>query len=128
MSISSIRNKFLWFINGNRLAVVEKNTDSLGQQGEYISPSESGRTIRIEYISRPLPFDEDLSKSSELPDQFHEALGFKVIAELYRLPGDNFNLQLAQYYDGLYEQQIREGKKYSSRHKISGGYIKPYDY
>ena len=128
MTIESIRNKYFWFINGNRIGIVEKSTDSLDQQGEYISPKESGKTIRLEYTSRPIPFDENLEKASELPDQFHEALGFKVIAELYRLPGDNFNLQLAQYYDGLYEQQIREGKKYTSRHKVSGGYIKPVEY
>jgi len=127
-SIKDIVNKYFWFVNGNRIGIVERNEHPVDSQDTFISPTTSGKTIRLEYTSRPIPFDEDLTKSSEIPDQFHEALGFKVIAELYRLPGDTFNLQLAQYYDQLYMAAIREGKKYASKHKVSGGYIKPVDY
>ena len=128
VNINETIDKFFWFVNGNRIGIVEKNESNVDGTDKYISPSTSGDTLRLEYTSRPIPFDSDLTKSSELPDQFHEALGFKVIAELYRLPGDGFNLQLAQYYDALYAEQVREGKKYASRNKVSGGYIKPVDY
>ena len=126
-SISEIVEKYFWFINGNRIGIVEKNENRVGEE-KYISPSTSGKTIRLEYTSRPIPFSTDLSKSSELPDQFHEALGYKVIAELYRLPGDGLNLQMAQYYDQLYMEQVREGKKFASRNKVTGGYIRPVSY
>lgn len=127
-SINETIDKFFWFVNGNRIGIVEKNENSIDGSDQYISPSKGGESLRIEYTSRPVPFDSDLTKSSEIPDQFHEALGYKVIAELYRLPGDGFNLQLAQYYDELYMLQIREGKKFASRNKVSGGYIKPVSY
>ena len=128
MSISSIKNKYFWFINAHRIGIVEKSENNLTGEGEFISPSSSGDKLRVEYVSRAVPFDTDLSKSSELPDQFHEALAFKVIAELYRLPGETLNLQLSQYYDQLYEMQVREGKKYKSKHRVSGGFIKPFSY
>lgn len=127
-NINDTIDKFFWFVNGNRIGIVQKNTNNLSGEDQYISPKIGGEKLRLEYTSRPIPFSDDLTKSSELPDQFHEALSFKVIAELYRLPGDGFNLQLAQYYDQLYMVQIREGKKYASRNKVSGGYIKPVSY
>ena len=127
-SINETVDKFFWFVNGNRIGIVEKSENSIDGTDKYISPTKSGQKLRLEYTSRPIPFDTDISKSSEIPDQFHEALAFKVIAELYRLPGESLNLQLAQYYDQLYLAQVREGKKYSSRNKVSGGYIKPVSY
>ena len=127
-NINETIDKFFWFVNGNRIGIVEKNENSIDGSDQYISPSKGGESLRIEYTSRPVPFDTDLTKSSEIPDQFHEALGYKVIAELYRLPGDGFNLQLAQYYDELYMLQIREGKKFASRNKVSVGYIKSVSY
>ena len=97
---TEIYDKYFWFVNGNRLGIIEKNHNSDINE-EYTSPSTTGSKIRIEYISRAVAFDTDLSKESELPDQFHEALVYKVIAELYRLPGESFNLQLSEYYEAL---------------------------
>ena len=127
-NINETIDKFFWFVNGNRIGIVEKNENNLDGTDKYISPSAGGQKLRLEYTSRPIPFDADITKSSELPDQFHEALAYKVIAELYRLPGESLNLQLAQYYDQLYMLEVREGKKYASRNKVSGGYIKPVSY
>ena len=127
-NINETIDKFFWFVNGNRIGIVEKNENNLDGTDKYISPSVGGQKLRLEYTSRPIPFDADITKSSELPDQFHEALAYKVIAELYRLPGESLNLQLAQYYDQLYMLEVREGKKYASRNKVSGGYIKPVSY
>jgi len=124
---SEIQNKYLWFINGNQLAIVEKNTEGLSGE-EFISVSKSDLPIRLEYVSRSLPFTSDLSSRSEIPDQFHEGLCYKVIADLYKLPGDALNLQLAQYFDQQYLMEVREGKKYASRHKVSGGFIKPVEF
>ena len=124
---SEIANKYLWFINGKQLGIVEKNIESLAGE-EFISVSTAGLKIRLEYVSRPLPFTSDLTTRSEIPDQFHECLCYKVIADLYKLPGDSLNLQLAQYFDQQYLSEVREGKKYASRHKVSGGFIKPVEF
>jgi len=69
-----------------------------------------------------------LTEEPNIPSQFHEALAFKVIAELYRLPGEKTNLQLAAYYDQMYEIQVREAKKYARRNHQRGGVVKPYNY
>lgn len=127
MSIDEIRKNYFWFVNGNRIAIVEKN-QKLDGGDDFLSVQKSGMNIRVEYITRPIPFTETLTESSELPDQFHEAICYKVISDLYKLPGESYNLQNAQYYDQQYMLQVREGKKYSSRNRQSGGTIKPWSY
>lgn len=124
MSVSEIANKYFWYIVGNRIALVEKGSAPISGE-ELSSISTAGMKIRIEYTTRPLPFTTDLNTSSELPDQFHEALCYKVISDLYKLPGETFNLQLAQYFDQQYLMAVREAKKYASRNRVSGGTIKP---
>tara|TARA_B100000945_G_C20407173_1_gene610653 strand:- start:204 stop:590 length:387 start_codon:yes stop_codon:yes gene_type:complete len=128
MSLNDIHEKYLWFINGNRIAIVEKNEAANSHIDKLKSVSTSGLQIRIEYLTRPLPFTEDLTASSEIPDQFHEALSYKVISDLCKLPGERQNLQLAQYFDQQYMLAVREGKKYASRRRISGGTITPVDF
>lgn len=128
MSLSEIRNKYFWFINGNRIAIVEENTSASNEDGKFQSVNKDGMKIRIEYTTRPLPFTSDLTTSSEIPDQFHEALCYKVISDLYKLPGEAMNLQLASYFDQQFALQVREGKKYASRNRVSGGYIKPWSF
>ena len=128
MSLSEMRNKYFWFVNGNRIAIVEKS-DTPGSEHDFDSVQKAGMTIRVEYTSRPLKFTDNLSNSSELPEQFHEAICYKVIADLYKLPGETLNLQSAQYFDQQYLMQVREGKKYASKNRISGGgTIRPVSY
>tara|TARA_R100000231_G_scaffold33242_1_gene29131 strand:+ start:533 stop:916 length:384 start_codon:yes stop_codon:yes gene_type:complete len=127
MSIDEIRKNYFWFVNGNRIGIVEKNK-TLDGGDEFLSVQKAGMNIRIEYITRPLPFTTDLTESSELPDQFHEAICYKVISDLYKLPGETLNLQLAQYFDQQYLLQVREGKKVGARNKVSSGVIKPWSY
>lgn len=124
MSIAEIKDKYFWYIVGDRIALVEKSQAPVTGE-EMSSITTAGMKIRIEYTTRPLPFTADLTTSSELPDQFHEALCYKVISDLYKLPGETFNLQLAQYFDQQYLMQLREAKKYASRNRVSGGTIKP---
>lgn len=125
-NISDIQNKYRWFIDGERVGIVEENTSSTDEQ--FVSPTTGGEGITVHYTSKCAPFNDDITASSELPSQFHEALAFKVIAELYRLPGEKFNIQLAQYYDQMYEIALREAKKYAKRNHQQGGVIKPYSY
>ena len=128
MSLNDIKNKYYWFVNGNRIAIVEKSTTPNSEK-DFDSVQKAGMTIRVEYTSRPLKFTSTLTDSSELPEQFHEAICYKVIADLYKLPGETLNLQSAQYFDQQYLMQVREGKKYASKNRISGGgTIKPVSY
>tara|TARA_B100001094_G_C18162333_1_gene790058 strand:- start:1793 stop:2176 length:384 start_codon:yes stop_codon:yes gene_type:complete len=124
MSTLENRDKYAWFIGENRLGLVEKKTAGVGDP-TWVSPTSAGKGLRIFYIARPLKLTDDLTTSPEIPEQFHESLVYKVIADMYRLPGDSLNLELAAYFDQMYMAQVREGKKYASRNKVSGGFIKP---
>ena len=130
-SIASIQNKYRWFIEGERIAIVEDNISGSNQdtEGKYVSPSTGGEVLTVHYIALATPFNTNLEDTpTDIPAQFHESLAFKVIADLYRLPGDTMNLQLSQYYDQLYAEQVREGKKYAKRNHMRSGVITPYTY
>ena len=130
---SSIRDTFYWFVEGERIGIVEKKTTSttgLNKDPDFESPhsDSAGKVLRVHYTAKASDFTTVLSNSSELPNQFHEALAFKVISDLYKLPGDNTNLQLAQYYDQQYALALREAKKYARRQHVQGGVIVPHSF
>ena len=102
MSSLDNRDKYAWFIGENRLGLVEKKNTSGAFDPKWVSPTNAGKGIRIFYIARPLKLTDDLTTSPEIPEQFHEALVYKVIADMYRLPGDTLNLELAAYFDQMY--------------------------
>tara|TARA_Y100001963_G_C6793507_1_gene457086 strand:+ start:1873 stop:2259 length:387 start_codon:yes stop_codon:yes gene_type:complete len=128
MSDMEIRNTHFWFIDGERLGIVQEKKSSAVADSKYESPTNAGDKIQVHYTSKAVPFNDNLKNTSEIPSQFHEALAFKVISSLYKLPGELFNLQLAQYYDGQYEMAIREAKKYARRNHQQGGVIVPHSY
>tara|TARA_Y100000361_G_scaffold57678_2_gene50437 strand:+ start:119 stop:502 length:384 start_codon:yes stop_codon:yes gene_type:complete len=124
MSILSNKDKYFWFIQGERLGIVEAKTSTNIADPKWESPT-SRESLRVHYTAKAAHFTTDMTESSEIPSQFHEALAMKVIADLYKLPGETFNLELAAYFDKQYEMQIREAKKYARRHHTSVGYISP---
>ena len=127
MSVLSNRDKYFWYISGERLGIVEKKTSTGGADPMWQSPT-SQESLRVHYTAKAAHLSDDLTETPEIPSQFHEALAMKVIGDLYKLPGETFNLQLAAYFDQQYELQIREAKKYARRHHTSVGYIIPQDF
>ena len=104
--------KFLWFIDEERIGIVQKNEseDSTGKVlKEFKSPTISiGMGLRIRYKSNYRPVeknDQDLDGHSNLHESLHPALVCYVKARLYEDAGD---LQKAQYYRQLYEVKIRK--------------------
>tara|TARA_Y100001973_G_scaffold56200_1_gene83040 strand:- start:1125 stop:1523 length:399 start_codon:yes stop_codon:yes gene_type:complete len=127
------KERYFYFIDGERIGVVEKRSTSLGTSNddpEYTSPigSSAGKTLRVHYTAKASPLTTTLTESPEIPSQFHEALAFKVISDLYKLPGETLNLELASYYDAQYEMALREAKKYARRQHVSGGQIQPWSF
>ena len=127
MGLLTNRDKYFWFISGERLGIVERKTSTNVSDPQWQSPT-SQESLRVHYTAKAAHLTVDLTESPEIPSQFHEALTMKVIADLYKLPGETFNLQLAAYFDQQYELQIREAKKYARKHHTSIGYIVPQDY
>ena len=104
--------KFLWFIDEERLGIVQKNEseDSTGKVlKEFKSSTISiGMGLRIRYKANYRPVsknDDDLDSYSGLHESLHPALVCYVKARLYEDAGD---IQKAQYYRQLYEVKIRK--------------------
>ena len=132
--IEKIRNKWFWCMFEGKFYILQKSEEP-NTIGEMTSPQENGTTngLRIYYTSKAAHFtaqsdNSHLATTSEIPAQFHEALCHKVISDGYKIPGDTYNLNNAQYFDNQYELQVREGKKYAKRNHSSTGTIIPVDY
>ena len=104
--------KLFWFIEEERLGVVEKDTteDSTGKQiTEIKSPSLSlGMGLRIRYKANYRPvekIDNDLDGYSNLHESLHPALVCYVKSRLYEDGGD---LEKSQYFRSMYELAIRK--------------------
>tara|TARA_R110000824_G_scaffold236475_1_gene425181 strand:+ start:415 stop:810 length:396 start_codon:yes stop_codon:yes gene_type:complete len=124
------QDKYFWYVDGERIAVVEKrDTTSTNVDPIWQSPASGGENLRLVYTSKASAFSNDsMTISSEIPSQFHEALALKVISDLYTLPGETMNIQLAQMFSQQYALHIRDGKKYARRNHIRGGAITPYSF
>lgn len=133
MATTSNRDTYFWYIEGERIAIVEKKTtyaidENTDPKWQSPTSTSAGKKILVSYSAKPTAFTTDIKKSSEIPSQFHEALAYKVISELYKIPGEKFNLQLAQYFDQQYLLAVREAKKYARTQHTSGGQIVPHEY
>ena len=126
-----------WYINNNRLAIVEKNgtTTVDGASTVYKSVTEN-KPLKLHTISKADHFeaagDSDYDSSTQgplgdIPIQFHEALVYKVIAMGYKTP-PSLNIELAQYFDMEYERTVKQAKKYARSAFIQTGVIAPVDY
>ena len=129
-TLLSNEDKYYWYIDGERIAIVEKkSTGSTNVDPNWESPTVGGENLRLVYTAKATHFTNDsMDKTSEIPSQFHEALTLKVISDLYTLPGDNLNIQLAQLFAQQFALHIREAKKYAKRNHVSGGRINPHSY
>ena len=129
-----------WYINNNRLAIVEKNgtTTVDGASTVYKSVTEN-KPLKLHTISKADHFPTGSSATSDdyssttigplgdIPSQFHEGLVYKVIAMGYKTP-PSLNIELAQYFDMEYERTVKQAKKYARSAFIQTGVIAPVDY
>jgi hypothetical protein len=121
---TKLTTNYYWWLERNNINLVQ---DSEGGDFNYVTVDKTGLKIRLYAIRRATHFTNDLTEESELPNQFHEALAYKVIADMYRLPG-NLNLQLAQYFDQMYQRELKQAKKYSRSTRVTSGVIKGVDF
>ena len=123
-----------WYIDKHRIGIVEKATNAVTKENktsDYASISEV-KDLRIYGIMKPDALGSDIDSTSdaaltEIPDQFHELIVSKAIANGYKDPR-NLNIELAQFFEGEYIMGVREAKKFSKSRYRKGGYIKAYDF
>jgi hypothetical protein len=101
-----------------------------GKQSDYQSISEI-KELRIYAIAQATDFTTDLTEVSEIPNQFHDALVYKVISDAYLKAGTEvFNPQVSQIFEGKYQVLVQDGKKKARDNYISSGsaVIRPTDF
>ena len=130
---STTSDERYWYISNDRLAIVEKATNNVTREGktsDYQSISEV-KEIRIYAIAQATDFTTDLTEVSGIPNQFHDALVYKVISDAYLKAGvEEFNPQASQIFEGKYQALVRDGKKNARANYISSGsvVIRPTDF
>lgn len=140
--------KRFWFTERGKIAFVESGSSTTvdGVTTTILSLSEA-KTVRVKAIANAVHFTtqetpgddsedglmvaeyDDPTKGplGEIPNQFHEALVYKVIANGYREPR-NLEIQLAQYFDGEYSKGVKNAKKYSKSNYQASGTIAQQDF
>jgi hypothetical protein len=118
--------KNVWWLERDKVGIArQSDTDT---EITYASPSEV-KTIRLHIVKT----DEDfvasgsgitLTESPAIPEEFHEALTYLVIAKGYeQTPA---GMQQAIYFRNLWREEINECKRYANKGRDGSGYaIKP---
>ena len=121
-----------WYIDKLlKIGIVEKAVNAVtkdGQTSDWDSISEA-KDLRIYAISRDadLVKDEMNSTWTQIPEQFHEVIVNKVIAQGYKDPR-HMELNTAQYFEQEYAIGIKRARKYSRSNYQSTGFIKQQDF
>ena len=90
--------EFAWYVDSKRVGVVEYISQGLtigSNTTYYQSISTTGKELRLYTIGQATDFTTNTVLSSDLPNQFHEALSFKVIADGY-LKGESLKPEISQ--------------------------------
>lgn len=126
--------KHAWWVERDAIGIVKRSEDT---SSKYVSISGTGKTAYAHVVK----YDEDfiatagtggtdgirLGESPNIPEEFHEALANFVIARGYELKKDG--IPQAQYFRSLFNESIREGKKYTNQNRDGTAYsVAGYDY
>ena len=130
---SSSTNERSWFIDTSRIGIVEKIAGAVtrdDRQSNYQSCSVTGKEIRLFCVTQGTDFTTDLTEVSELPNQFHDALVYKVISDGYLKAGlEAFSPEASQMFDLKYKELVKDGKKHARAEYVQGAtIIKPTEF
>ena len=124
-----------WYIDNVgttlRFGIVEKGINTTTKDGftsNYTSVTEA-KDVRIYAISRDIDLAKDVLTATWLaiPEQFHEAMVYKAIAEGYKR-AKGFDLEKASFFEQEYRNSLREAKKYSRSNYTTTGMIVPQEF
>ena len=118
-SLTTDEKRFWWFVDGDRLGIVQEDTDT----SKIVSPLESiGAGLRIRYKSNYVPVyreTDDLESHSKLKEGVHKALIDYVRHRLFEEAGD---LEQSKYFLQKFEKLCRE----YSKEERPGGIVRQY--
>ena len=129
------KKEYFWYIDGNsgsfKIALVEKATNAVTKNGwtsDYKTIELTG-TNNLRIVGNYSDTDIDLSSYTKwlvIPERFHKCIADKVIAMGYRDPR-NKDLQSAEYFEQVYEKQLRKAKARATN-MLGTGRIVPQDF
>jgi len=118
--------KNVWWTERDSIAIAKKSeTDS---SVDYVSPQEV-KTITLhftkydeDFVSNPLGVSPGMGmvESPSIPSEFHEALANYAIAKGYELKPEL--IKMAPYFKSLFNDDVREGKKYANKGRDGTAY------
>lgn len=126
------RKQRAWFIDKlGSMGIVEKATNAITKDGyttNWKSITEA-KDLRLYTISQDadLEINSVTSTFSQIPNQFHETIVYRVIAYGYKDPR-HMDFDVAQYFDNQYEVGVKEAKKYSRSNYQTSGVLKPHEF
>ena len=124
-----------WYIDNStlrpRMGIVEKSTNATTKNG-YTSQFKSisaAKDITIYAIARDfdLIINSLAASWSQIPEQFHEAIVYKVIAMGYRDPR-NMDLMTSKFFSEEYEIGIKKAKTFARSNFVTSGRVSPVDF
>ena len=123
--------KRAWFtdiVSGDlHLAIVEntpRTVDGVTDQWQALSEV---LTVRYEAIICNGDLTTVSSTYADIHSRYHKTIVNKAIAMGYR-DIRNKDLQSAEYFDGLYNKELRKAKKFSKGQTVTSGRIIPQDF
>jgi hypothetical protein len=120
-------SKMRWYAERDRIAVVTQDTKALTQDDLYVNLP-AGSKVRIYGSKIADHFSANNDSLTELPEQFHEAIVYKAIANGYETP-PNLNPEMAVYFKQQYETVVKKAKKWKKSSRIGGfGQLKPMEF
>ena len=107
----------VYWLDRESIAIAETSDNKT-----YTSPAVDADVVTIFCTKEDEPFVAEDSTDNGIgmleepvfPDEFHEALAFKVIQMGYDRKPEQ--LALAQYFKGQFEEVVREAKKSANKH------------
>ena len=123
--------KRAWFVDivsgDTKLGIVEKTSRTVdGITDEWKAITEV-LTVRYESIICDADLTSVTSEWTEINSRYHKTIVNKAIAMGYR-DNRNKDLQSAEYFDQLYEKELRKAKKFARSSYVSTGRIIPQDF
>lgn len=125
---NSALKKVYWLErDGIALATRSENDNST----DYVSVTEA-KTVHVHAVKRDSDFVASgtgigMTQVPSIPTEFHEALAYYAIARGYET--NPKGLQQAMYFRGLFNEEIREAKKYANKQRDGSGYhIQQHDF
>ena len=120
-----------WFVetvnSDEVIGVVEKTSRTVDCITDDWKALTEALTVRYESIICDADLTGVASQWSEINSRYHKTIVNKAIAMGYRNP-ENQDLKNAEYFENLYEKDVRRAKKFAKGSYVSTGFVVPQDF